>query len=301
MMTSRDTQHRISNSPVTAQRTMITTAMAPRTLNESCDVPQKPKSILRQPTFGSGTVGLHGEANDNISSSSSCFSSSSTTMPVPSHWPIARSTLSTHFTARFPDDPISSIRFRPRTPPEDIPNFFYSAQDVKRFKGEYHQLVLSKGLLNRRGRTMTRSSSASATTRQEEKKSRMVQQATNTHTARRQVHPNAYRRTECSQDGTSNDVVVNSYRERSSYCDPLNNGSRDLGSDEVSEVGVHEQQPPLASFVGSRGILSSTLFDMAREAVSAWNGANSSGSIGQHRRRRPSNTTVQLVDTMYLF
>lgn len=128
------------------------------------------------------------------------------------------------------------------------------------------------------------------------KKAELVQQATKN--SSRPVNPHVQLQTEYSQDGTRGDVVDRSCRERSSYYDPLNDGSVVL--DDVDE-GKEGADQHTSIDILLRGNISSILFDLAREAVSAWNEVNSSGSGGQHRRRRPSITTVQLVDTLYLF
>ena len=151
-------------------------------LDSNCNLP--PTSILRQSTIG-GTIFSSGEANnDNISSTSS----STTTR-------MARSSPVAFFAARFPDYPISSVHYRPRTQTVDIPTLFYSALDVRRFKEEYHQLLIARGLSNPRGRAKARERSSSKM-RQEEK-FRQVPQATTA------TSYHAQRQSECRQDETS--------------------------------------------------------------------------------------------------
>jgi hypothetical protein len=159
--------------------------------------------------------------------------------------------------------------------------------DVKRFKGEYHQLLLKKGLLTRRGQAMEANTT-------QMKKTELVQQSTNN--SNRPINPHLQRETEYIQDDIRCHVVVRSCRERSSYYDPLNDGSVVL--DDVNEDNEGADQRTSVDIL-LRGNISSTLFDLVREAVFAWNGVTSSG--GQNRLRRPSITTLQLVDTLYLF
>ena len=286
-----------SSSPHDEATTTMSNAMAPRT----------PKSIFRQPTIGSTEADTISGLDSSSTPSSSSSSATSIGIPIPAHWPIARSPLTTHFTPRFADDPITSTHYRPRTPPEDVPFLFYSAMDVKRFKGEYRQLLIKKGLLMRRDRKLARTSSAAPTTRQQEENSHshLKKQAIK-NTTRRQIHPHHVQwQNECSHNGTINVVGINSYRERSSYYDPLNDGSV-VSEDENDRNEIAQDQHTssldiISSPLTFGGLRGNVLFDMAREAVSAWNGGHISGSGGQHRRRRPSITTVQLVDTMYLY
>lgn len=200
----------------------------------------------------------------------------------------------THLAPRFEADPISSIRFRPRTPPEDIPTLFYSAMDVKRFKEEYRQLLRIKGC---RSQKIARGSSVVATPE--------LGQQTND-TTRRQAHLRPQRQDEYSYDSASDEIGARSHRDRSSYYDPLNDGSL-VSYVEYEGDGALDQHTSLdndisspLTILGLQGHISSVL-DMARDAVFSWNGGHSSGSSGQQRRRRPSTTTVQLVDTLYLF
>lgn len=102
-----------SSSPHDEATTTMSNAMAPRT----------PKSIFRQPTIGSTEADTISGLGSSSTPSSSSSSATSIGIPIPAHWPIARSPLTTHFTPRFADDPITSTHYRPRTPPEDVPRW----------------------------------------------------------------------------------------------------------------------------------------------------------------------------------
>lgn len=197
---------------------------------------------------------------------------------LPSHWPKG---LRVHW-ADGPRRPLSSsppsvvtaIYTRPRTLPTDVSALYYSALDVKNFKREFRALLRSQKLAKQR--------------LQQNSEQRFSEERT---TTTLQHRDNSFWRSKVSRwsaqtkaTSTVSDSPASDYDEESLY------STDDEAVDSMSQS--HE----------GGGIFSS-VFDVAREAVSIFgtSSTSTSSSSAYYQKDRAPQHHHHLIDTLYLF
>lgn len=216
---------------------------------------------------------------------------------------------------------VTSVRTRPRTHVLDVPSLYYSPEDTRRFKREYRQLLRSQ----------------TAARERMEWNSRQKLDGSSEDVGKRPQpqHDNSFWRSKVGRRWSSTATASNSDRKNGhtaaapeqsdvvdSWNDPLNDGSvlsptssspQDDNFDDGSDDEITESAPSSSLYTG----LFSSVFDVAREAVSILNGpssryyyqdrqhsdmaAESDLPTSAPQARKPCNTALHLVDTLYLF
>eukprot|EP00584_Thalassiosira_punctigera_P004828 CAMPEP_0172526482 /NCGR_PEP_ID=MMETSP1067-20121228/1404_1 /TAXON_ID=265564 ORGANISM="Thalassiosira punctigera, Strain Tpunct2005C2" /NCGR_SAMPLE_ID=MMETSP1067 /ASSEMBLY_ACC=CAM_ASM_000444 /LENGTH=298 /DNA_ID=CAMNT_0013310013 /DNA_START=49 /DNA_END=945 /DNA_ORIENTATION=+ len=215
---------------------------------------------------------------------------------APAHWPRPRC-----HSVRFPSSSsvVTAVHTRPRTHILDVPSLYYSPHDTRRFKREYRQLLRSQTVARER---------MEWNSRQKVDHPQHDNSFWRSKVGRRWSFPSAAAAaaTSCKNDNSPTASVTRRSHETNTW-DPLNDGSvvssiqpsshedddSDGSEDEIDEI----ISPP------SSGMFSS-VFDVAREAVSILNGPSSRSYYQSHEPssvRNPCTTSLHLVDTLYLF
>jgi hypothetical protein len=197
--------------------------------------------------------------------------------PLPSHWPTASAAATmmrqrVHFAdgpgrimSSSPPSVVTAIYYRPRTPIADVSSLYYSALDVKNFKREFRALLRSQKIARQR--------------LQQNSDERMSSTDTNRGTTTVQHRDNSFWRSKVSRWSaqTSAAATQESNQDITEYDDIIDS--------------VSPPDPQLG------GIFSS-VFDVAREAVSLF---GASSSYYQKDKAPQQIQHHHLVDTLYLF
>ena len=222
----------------------------------------KPKSILRR-------------------RSNEADSANNTTTPtnMPSHWPFTSllSSKKVHFP---PNDVVTAIRTRPRTHILDIPTLYYSPQEVKKFKREYRSLSRAQNLARER---MEQNSRAKINYMN------IAKVAT--------PHDNTYWRNKAGGrigSTQSTQPIVRQEQQTPALHE---------NDDDYDEIYAESRRSSDVRAPVTGGGIFSSVYDVAREAVSILNGPSRpyGASSSNHTVNRQCNTSLHLVDTLYLF
>mmetsp|Transcript_38978 Transcript_38978/g.81557 ORF Transcript_38978/g.81557 Transcript_38978/m.81557 type:complete len:322 (+) Transcript_38978:94-1059(+) len=259
-----------------------------------------PESILRRAKYTSID-----EDNDNTFDSLSHGPQTQTMHRRSVHFPTSTSV-------------VTDVRTRPFTHILDVPALFYSPQDTRRFKREYRKLLRSQIVERERMEWNNREkvdNDSDGSTVLEASRSRQQPQQ----------HDNSFWRSKVGRRWSSSpsSAGATSPDRKSDVVDPLNDDSLVSSRSYRGDVS-HESDDEITestSSSSSPGIFSS-VFDVAREAVSILNGPSRHYySDHQHRTtsapsrsgesskvaaspsqvRKPCYTSLHLVDTLYLF
>ena len=262
------------------------------TMDDSCNLPM---SILRKPKLALSNF------NVGITNSISSWSSSNRVV-------------------RFSSPLITSIHKRTRTHILDVPKLYYSPSDIKQFKREYRQLVRAQEL------TRERMLENSRRTVVEEKNNgdsegRRMSSKDDSYIG---ISPACDEKNKGSR--SNDDISFQKKSKQSSSCgeddgwDPLNDGSSSVTSSSQDAPFSSNPSPPPTTTTG--GIFSSvydvasSLFNVGTPSSyyssspsyeSTYTTESSStyseqcSSQRRRPRRRLSNTSMHLVDTLYLF
>jgi len=218
---------------------------------------------------------------------------------------------------------ITCTNFRPRTHILDIPNLYYSPLDIARFKREYKRLVREQKRKNNLVRLQVEEEETTQPPRQQQQHDntfwrskvgrRWTAAPNNTAAvAADGIVPQVTMTSVELSDSQSHDATSIENDNEDLFHDPLNDGT--FVSSSCTTILSSESEAD-APYYG--GIFSS-VFDVAREAVSILNGggphystttttalhdssSNSNGSKKRQQQSLCSSTSLHLVDTLYLF
>lgn len=214
----------------------------------------------------------------------------SSSSSLPPHWPTQAVTTSVHFAdgprriiSSSPPSVVTAIYYRPRTPVADVSSLFYSALDVKNFKREFRALLRSQKLARQR--------------LQQNSDERMSSTTDNNTTTAVQHYDNSFWRSKVSRwsaQTSATSATVSEPQPPSSGESDSQESSQDIITTTDCDDIVADSISPSNHEGG--GIFSS-VFDVAREAVSLF--GSSSNSAYYQKDQAPQHH--HLVDTLYLF
>lgn len=299
--------------------------------SSSMDSSRKPASILRRAKYGNDAT--ISDANDDI-------------YTAPAHWPRSHRP-SVNFYSNPASDPectssiVSDTYTRPRTHVVDVPDLYYSPADVKRFKREYRTLLRSQNLARARMEENSRRNAldnGGSGSRDKNGVGPCENDAITTEANAMApsccaTHDNSFWRSKVggrwshsastsshpASTFTADENSTSYHPEKNVYTsgrqvdrsDPLDDGSyiEEVINDDSDDEEKISSESQVSFF--------SSVFDVAREAVSILNGPyhhhhhasqasnchNSSFSSGTSSlSSRPTcSTSLHLVDTLYLF
>lgn len=213
---------------------------------------------------------------------------------LPSHWPKKR--LHVHFAdgprraiSSSPPSVVTAIYYRPRTHITDIPSLYYSAIDIKRFKREFRSLLRSQKLARQRLQQNSEDRISSA--------DEGTTFAPSTHerpsTTTVQHHDNSFWRSKVSRWSAQTKALAVASNLPPSSADGYDEESNlyITDCDDVNDSLSHSNNEGSSIF--------SSVFDVAREAVSIF--GTSSSSAYYQKDRAPQQSHHHLIDTLYLF
>ncbi|KAL7554672.1 hypothetical protein ACHAWF_018172 [Thalassiosira exigua] len=302
---SSDERNKRADSTAKEQVTSCVTKILAAADEES----REPKGILRRPrihSHGSGPAAAEGGRLKFLS--------------FPSHWP------RTSTTVRFPPESsmVTATYTRPRTHILDVPHLFYSPEDIRQFKRQHRSKIRAQNLSREKTELNGRTAPS-------ERKDHGESSGIGFRRQPQQQHPNpslwrskiggrwygssAAVRGEANNGAASCAAPERSDAEERSTWDPLNDGS-DISS--YNAYDSDDDEDDCQSSSSSPPSLFSSVFDVAREAVSILNGPSSryyyqndhhpstttsAGGVSQApiRAKKQCTTSLHLVDTLYLF
>ena len=239
--------------------------------DDSCN--NLPMSILHEPRLALST------SNVGITNTISSWSSSSS-----------------RTTVRFSSPLITSIHKRTRTHILDVPKLYYSPSDIKQFKREYRQLVRAQDLTRERMLENSR---------------RTVEETKNGKEAERMSKDDSCLDSSCSQP------AVRDEKNKRSNDDTSGSSSVTTSSSQDTPFSSNPSPPPTGVIFSSVYDVASSLFNGGTPSLyyssspsceSSSTTESSSSTYSEQcssQRRRPrrrlSNTSMHLVDTLYLF
>jgi len=204
----------------------------------------------------------------------------------PPHWPRRQRV---HFAdgprrtiSSSPPSVVTAIYYRPRTLIADVSSLYYSALDVKNFKGEFRALLRSQKLARQRLKQNS----------EERLSSTDISDAAHSQerTTTVQHHDNSFWRSKVSRWSAQAKTASAAVAEPPSSC------TNRASSSQINDDCEDDIDCPSS---GQGGIFSS-VFDVAREAASLF-GTSSGSSAYYQRDRAPQQNQNHLIDTLYLF
>ena len=229
----------------------------------------QPASILRPPKLALSENNVDADEASSI---------------MPYFWSSSSNSSVVHFSANV----VTSIEFRPITNILDVPNLYYSYQDVKRFKREYKQLLRTQNLTRER----MLANSRRAVVVEEQNDSPVVDDendgAPSRNTSRHTGGINFHAK--------NSDDYIRDQHEQS--CDEPADLHSDNNGDELAGGIFSSVYDVAASFWNGTP---SSYYSFTPSSPTSSASPCSSGSSPSRRPRRLSQTSTHLVDTLYLF